>query len=153
MRILYVVLVLASIGLAVLDNPWWLIGILVSTVLVMAWAVCRIAGIESRLEEREEELYQGICPRCGKPVHHSFPWFDRNPSKGGRPLHEKCFKDGLDEAGLDPDKDQDLHRGIMRARYARAMHEAGIISREEAEIEIDTAREEMGLPPLYGSPR
>lgn len=34
----------------------------------------------------------GPCVVCGKPVNHTYPWYTKNPDKGGKPLHDECFK-------------------------------------------------------------
>jgi hypothetical protein len=37
----------------------------------------------------------GPCAECGKDVIHYYPWWTDNSFRGGKPLHDECFRSTL----------------------------------------------------------
>jgi len=54
-----------------------------------------LARIRTKLRisiARRRAPNHGPCAHCGKPVRHYYPWWTSNPERGGRPLHDDCFR-------------------------------------------------------------
>jgi len=38
--------------------------------------------------------YRGQCCSCGDPVHHHYPWWNKNPDRfpDAKPFHDDCYR-------------------------------------------------------------
>ena len=56
---------------------------------VIAWMIQEAGGV---FAIKSDVPNHGPCVRCGKDVHHAYPWWTGNPQKhSSKPVHDECL--------------------------------------------------------------